>query len=72
MVGIHSQYLANPKMRRPEEVVFVDLDHNRIFPALDANGTELPLPKIPERSLSKLKTKLNEFSDVGLIFDACI
>ena len=42
LVGVHSKYLSQ-STRRPEGVVFVDLDQNRIITALDENEQVGPL-----------------------------
>lgn len=45
-------------------VVFVDLDHNRIIPAVDESGKTIPIPKLPERESAKLRAKLSDYANV--------
>lgn len=63
LVGLHSNYLLQ-KTRRPIDVTFVDLDHNRIILAVDDFDTEYQVPKLPERDAGKLKASLFECAAV--------
>ena len=63
-MGIHSSCLKDAS--RAHGVVFVDLDHNRIIPALEEDGRVVPLPKLPEREGAKLRIKLFEHGNVRL------
>ncbi|KAG3110476.1 hypothetical protein PI124_g13272 [Phytophthora idaei] len=65
LVGTHSDCLKQVT-GRTTNVVFVDLDHNRVIPAVDDSGKNIPVPKIPDREGSKLRAKLAE---VASIFD---
>ncbi|KAG6609812.1 uncharacterized protein IUM83_00373 [Phytophthora cinnamomi] len=65
LVGTHSDCLKQVA-GRTTNVVFVDLDHNRVIPAVDESGKTLSIPKIPDREGSKLRAKLAE---VASIFD---
>ncbi|CAN0475683.1 unnamed protein product, partial [Laminaria digitata] len=62
LVGIHSRYLMEMSSdKRPEGVVFVDLDNDKIFLGLDEDiGAPRRRPHLPEREASKLRQKLNE------------
>eukprot|EP00752_Nemacystus_decipiens_P011001 g9775.t1 len=64
LVGVHSRYLQETSSdRRPEGVVFVDLDNDSIYLGLDEDmGAPRRRPHLPEREASKLRQKLNEFS----------
>ncbi|CAN0543196.1 unnamed protein product, partial [Ectocarpus sp. 12 AP-2014] len=64
LVGIHSRYLQETSSeRRPEGVVFVDLDNDSIYLGLDEDmGAPRRRPHLPEREASKLRHKLNEFA----------
>ncbi|CAM9247735.1 unnamed protein product, partial [Ectocarpus sp. 8 AP-2014] len=64
LVGIHSRYLQETSSeRRPEGVVFVDLDNDSIYLGLDEDmGAPRRRPHLPEREASKLRQKLNEFA----------
>uniref|UniRef100_H3HCE2 Arf-GAP domain-containing protein n=1 Tax=Phytophthora ramorum TaxID=164328 RepID=H3HCE2_PHYRM len=65
LVGTHSDCLKHVA-GRTTNVVFVDLDHNRVIPAVDESGKSISVPKIPDREGSKLRAKLVE---VASIFD---
>ncbi|KAE9028424.1 hypothetical protein PR003_g12418 [Phytophthora rubi] len=65
LVGTHSDCLKHVA-GRTSNVVFVDLDHNRVIPAVDDSGKTISVPKIPDREGSKLRAKLAE---VASIFD---
>ncbi|CAN0385412.1 unnamed protein product, partial [Ectocarpus fasciculatus] len=62
LVGIHSRYLQETSSeRRPQGVVFVDLDNDSIYLGLDEDmGAPRRRPHLPEREASKLRQKLNE------------
>ncbi|KUF86698.1 DENN domain-containing protein 5B [Phytophthora nicotianae] len=65
LVGTHSDCLKQIA-GRSTNVVFVDLDHNRVIPAVDDSGKNILVPKLPDREGSKLRAKLAE---VASIFD---
>ncbi|KAI9980128.1 hypothetical protein PInf_026795 [Phytophthora infestans] len=65
LVGTHVDCLKQVA-GRSTNVVFVDLDHNRVIPAVDDSGKNILVPKIPDREGSKLRAKLAE---VASIFD---
>ncbi|RLN45778.1 hypothetical protein BBJ29_004101 [Phytophthora kernoviae] len=65
VVGTHSDCLKHVA-GRTTNVVFVDLDHNRVIPAMGESGKIIPVPKLPEREGAKLRAKLAE---VAGIFD---
>ncbi|OWZ22684.1 hypothetical protein PHMEG_0002564 [Phytophthora megakarya] len=65
LVGTHSDCLKQVA-GRTANVVFIDLDHNRVIPAVDESGKNISVPKLPDREGSKLRAKLAE---VACIFD---
>ncbi|TMW60548.1 hypothetical protein Poli38472_000590 [Pythium oligandrum] len=65
LVGMHADCMKQAASQT-SGVVFVDLDHNRVIPAVDEDGRTLPIPKLPEREGAKLRVKLSEY---GNIFD---
>lgn len=63
LVGTHSDCLKQVASRTTN-VVFVDLDHNRVIPAVDDSGKNIAVPKIPDREGSKLRAKLAEVASI--------
>ncbi|KAG7385512.1 ARS-binding factor 1 [Phytophthora pseudosyringae] len=63
LVGTHSDCLKQVA-GRTTNVVFVDLDHNRVIPAVDDSGKTISVPKIPDREGSKLRAKLAEIASI--------
>ena len=62
LVGIHSRYLhqVDPK-RRPQDVVFVDLDRDVVHMGFDdESGQRRRIPRPPDREIAKLKNALEE------------
>lgn len=62
LVGIHSRYLhqVDPK-RRPQDVVFVDLDRDVVQMGFDEqSGQKRRIPRPPDRETAKLKSALEE------------
>uniref|UniRef100_K3W6U9 Arf-GAP domain-containing protein n=1 Tax=Globisporangium ultimum (strain ATCC 200006 / CBS 805.95 / DAOM BR144) TaxID=431595 RepID=K3W6U9_GLOUD len=62
LVGTHSDCLKQAAARTTG-VIFVDLDHNRVIPAVDESGKAIPIPKLPEREGAKLRVKLAEYAN---------
>ncbi|KAF1335550.1 Denn domain-containing protein 5b, partial [Globisporangium splendens] len=62
LVGTHSDCLKQAAARTTG-VVFVDLNHNRVIPAVDESGKAIPTPKLPEREGAKLRVKLAEYAN---------
>lgn len=64
IVGIDSKYLVdNPPGYRPEKVLYVDLDSDRVFygSGPEPLSSSHSLVTIPEKMKEKLKSKLDEF-----------
>ena len=66
LVGLHSRYLTDiPQERRPEGVVFVDLDKDEVHLGFSDGSDRTMLrttPSFPEKKAQKLKAKLDEFA----------
>ncbi|KAL8008529.1 putative Arf GTPase activating protein [Plasmopara halstedii] len=63
LVGTHSDCLKHVTCQT-SGVVFVDLDHNRVIPAVDSLGKTITIPKMPDREGSKLRAKLAEVANI--------
>ena len=62
VVGIHGKYLLDtPHEHRPDGVIFVDLDTNRVSIGQNSLHPKLVVAPLPERAIVKLKAKLTEF-----------
>ncbi|KAJ0405219.1 hypothetical protein ATCC90586_001171 [Pythium insidiosum] len=64
IVGIHADCMKQAAAQA-SGVIFVDLDHNRVIPAVDESGKTIPIPKTPEREGAKLRAKLFEYANVS-------
>ncbi|KAJ0401914.1 hypothetical protein P43SY_003531 [Pythium insidiosum] len=62
IVGIHADCMKQAAAQA-SGVIFVDLDHNRVIPAVDESGKTIPIPKTPEREGAKLRAKLFEYAN---------
>ena len=64
LIGIHSRYLheVDPK-KRPNDVVFVDLDRDVVQMGVDMeSGEKRKVPRPPDRDSGKLKSSLDLLS----------
>ena len=71
LVGIHSKYLTEIcKSKRPNGVVFVDLDKDIIHLGFEEGETasmERRTPKLPDKEIEKLKSKLDQFGGLAYL-----
>ena len=74
LIGLHSRYLAIVnKKDRPIGAVFVDLDKDIVhlgFEDGDATSGERLTPKLPEKEVEKLKSKLEQFGGLAYLSPA--
>lgn len=71
LVGVHSDCMSAASSQS-SGVVFIDLDHNRVMPAVDESGKTLPIPKLPERQGAKLRVQLFEHANIFDPFAPCL
>ena len=79
MVGLNSKYLRSvAPSHRPPDVVFVDLDEDIVHLGVDNDGSQhsgdvygRPIPPLPEKDATKLKSRLNECGGLAYLPPRC-